>query len=865
MRILRLRVENFGTLKDLSLDFESGMNVLYHQNGWGKSTLAVFIKAMLYGLPASSKRSLDENERKKYTPWQGGAYGGSLEFETAKGSFRVERFFGAKESGDSFALFDLSSNKPSIAYTSSLGEELFGIDAEGFERSTYLSQRALSGGKDNNSISAKLGNLLDDVGDIGNYDAALAALDKRRRYYVMTGNRGAIAELEESRMSLVAELERLRRLEEPMQAQEQELSECTAQLNAARKTVEETRRRMERAGLARERAVLLEQKNKMLEELSELDRAKSRVEIFLGDPAPSTAELSELRSCLEQMREVRTRLQTTELRPADAERLSRLREKYKKGLPNTDDLARVAKDNEQMCALRVRYETLRESVANEGQSLRFENGVPSTEVLERAKEQLIRAESIRRTLSSDTKPKPTRNLQLPFAIVLSCLGILFAIMSFLPSLATLSTALLAVGIVAFVGGVVWSCLSIPASLRRKRDAAECAQKRERMMQETQNAERQVASFLGKYGMSDGDLARSLTELSFACEQYRANRQRLQRAHEELEQVKKRRGVISERIRAYLLRFLGQCEFKDDYRDEIDRLRRESDVLLRMVSEEQERIMEQRHEQARLRDLQATWNSFFERYGQSDMTDAECLEYVSSQLRERERLTYEIVQKENTLKAFLKDKKLSAIEGDIETETATPAQLAEDERTLQARINELQRRQVTLRGSVERLSQDVDRIPELESEIAQIKLRIDEARANAATVAHTATFLEEAKTALSTRYLDGMQTSFRRYLSILCETEAPEAVMDTSFEVRLREGGQTRSMESFSRGWRDAVELCVRLSLTDALYTEGEVPFLLLDDPLVNLDDTRLDAARRLIERISEKYQIVYLVCHKDRI
>lgn len=865
MRILRLRVENFGTLKELSLDLESGMNVLYHQNGWGKSTLAVFIKAMLYGLPASSKRSLDENERKKYTPWQGGAYGGSLEFETSKGSFRVERFFGTKESGDSFALFDLTSNKPSSVYTSSLGEELFGIDADGFERSTYLSQRALSGGKDNNSISAKLGNLLDDVGDVGNYDAAVAALEKRRRYYVMTGNRGAIAELEASRTSLVAELERLRRLEEPMQAQEQELATCTEQINAARKTVEETRRRMERAGLARERAVLLEQKNKMLSELSELDRARSRVDAFLGDPAPSAAELSEMRSCLEQMREVRVRLQSVAQRSADAEALPRLREKYKRGLPNTSELARVAKDNEQTCELRVRYETLRASLAAEGQNARFANGVPTREALEQARAELTRAESIRAMLSSDTKPQAAKSLQLPFAIALSCLGLTCVILSLLPIFLAAAGVLLAVGVAALIGGVVWSVVSIPASRRRKHHAAERAQKQAQMAREAQNGERRVAALLRRYGITDNDLSRSLTELSVACEQYRANRQRLRRAYEELEQIKKRREEGSARIRAYLSQFLERFDEKDDYRDELDRLRSDSEALLRMENEERKRLSARQREQERLSDLQAVWKPFFERYGRPEMTDAECLEHVSAQLRERERLMRERSQKETALKAFLNDKKLETVDSAIATETATPSQLSEDERQLQSRIAELQRRQVALRGSVERLSQDVDRIPELEGELAQLKLRIDEARANSATVTRTAAFLEEAKTALSTRYLDGMQTSFRRYLSILCESEAPEAVMDTSFEVRLREGGQTRSMESFSRGWRDAVELCVRLSLTDALYTEGEAPFLLLDDPLVNLDDKRLDAARRLMERVSEKYQIVYLVCHKDRI
>ena len=104
MRLLNLHVENFGALHDYRLEFSRGLQVLHHENGWGKSTLAVFIKAMFFGLPATSKRSLDENERKKYTPWQGGAFGGSLEFECAKGKFRIERSFGDKEKDDSFAL-----------------------------------------------------------------------------------------------------------------------------------------------------------------------------------------------------------------------------------------------------------------------------------------------------------------------------------------------------------------------------------------------------------------------------------------------------------------------------------------------------------------------------------------------------------------------------------------------------------------------------------------------------------------------------------------------------------------------------------------------------------------------------------------
>ena len=54
MRLLGLHVENFGTLHHHTESCSSGLNVRLHPNGWGKSTLAVFIKAMLYGLPATT-------------------------------------------------------------------------------------------------------------------------------------------------------------------------------------------------------------------------------------------------------------------------------------------------------------------------------------------------------------------------------------------------------------------------------------------------------------------------------------------------------------------------------------------------------------------------------------------------------------------------------------------------------------------------------------------------------------------------------------------------------------------------------------------------------------------------------------------
>ena len=93
MRLITCHIENFGKLSNYDHVFQQGVNVIHHENGWGKTTLAAFLKAMFYGMTSTTKRSVLENERKKYMPWQGGAYGGSLNFEHNGTSYRIDSFF----------------------------------------------------------------------------------------------------------------------------------------------------------------------------------------------------------------------------------------------------------------------------------------------------------------------------------------------------------------------------------------------------------------------------------------------------------------------------------------------------------------------------------------------------------------------------------------------------------------------------------------------------------------------------------------------------------------------------------------------------------------------------------------------------
>ena len=71
MSLISCYIDGFGKLNNMEVQFEDGINTFVQDNGWGKSTLAAFIRVMLYGFDGETKRNDIENERKRYRPWAG--------------------------------------------------------------------------------------------------------------------------------------------------------------------------------------------------------------------------------------------------------------------------------------------------------------------------------------------------------------------------------------------------------------------------------------------------------------------------------------------------------------------------------------------------------------------------------------------------------------------------------------------------------------------------------------------------------------------------------------------------------------------------------------------------------------------------
>ncbi len=308
MKLISCYIENYGGLQEFSYDFKEGLNIIQEENGWGKSTLASFLKAMFYGLERTTKRSLDENERKKYEPWNGGAYGGNLTFEVEKNQYRVERFFGSKDKEDTFKLYDVNTGLESYAYTDNLGEELFGIDRGAFEQSIFMKQ-GMYHVTLTDSVATKMSGLMASGDDRDCYEKACERIDAEMKLYKKIGNKGKIAELTEEIAEWNRRIAEAKQTGASLSEWKKRAEQCRQEAEILKSKKTEIKTKMRRAG---EQAALLEKGKhyrQLLSEKEKLGREIDELDRFFRKGLPSEEELELYRNKLFLLRSKKERVQ----------------------------------------------------------------------------------------------------------------------------------------------------------------------------------------------------------------------------------------------------------------------------------------------------------------------------------------------------------------------------------------------------------------------------------------------------------------------------------------------------------------------------------------------------------------------------
>ena len=300
MRLIDCYIENFGTLSDYKIKFDAGLNTILAENGYGKTTLSVFIKSMFYGLDTSRRTKYEENDRKLYSPWQKGRFGGSLTFEYSGKEYRIERTFMPRASDDTFALYDVKTGKLSEDFDENLGVKIFEIDVGGFLRTVFLSEANLSAVSDSQSIATKLSDLVGVDGDLSNMDEAIDLLENQRKIYSKRGGHGEIAEIKNKKSVLRTEINDIVRKKEEITEAEESLQKAKSErkrLTKARLDIEKERAQIEKRKIQRG----YEKQYLSMKNALDLDKEKLNTYIaFFRGKIPTQAEIDTAKSKLSE-------------------------------------------------------------------------------------------------------------------------------------------------------------------------------------------------------------------------------------------------------------------------------------------------------------------------------------------------------------------------------------------------------------------------------------------------------------------------------------------------------------------------------------------------------------------------------------
>lgn len=312
MKLIRCYIENFGGLHQYRLEFQSGLTLVQEPNGFGKTTLAEFIRAMFYGFPRGSK-DIEKDLRKKYLPWQGGKYGGYLIFSYEGKEYRIDRSFGERPSGDRFSLTDNTTHLKSTRFTENIGLELFGVDVDAFTRSTYMPQMSDAVPTSTNSIRAKLGNLIEDTTDIANYDKAVKKLrEKRSGYKSYRGDSGRIYAAQSRISQLQKAIADTRLLQNDLAQTQSALDEWETKQQIKEQSRKDIRKKITLSSEWKAKEAISKQYQGMQEKLHENEVQRNALSAKYPNGIPDSTELETVSAAMETIAALKQQLPPTQ-------------------------------------------------------------------------------------------------------------------------------------------------------------------------------------------------------------------------------------------------------------------------------------------------------------------------------------------------------------------------------------------------------------------------------------------------------------------------------------------------------------------------------------------------------------------------
>lgn len=779
MQLIKCYVENFGKLSDFTYEFKDGLNIINENNGFGKTTFASFIKAMFYGLESTAKRTTALTDRKKYIPWQGGNFGGNLEFSINNKRYKIERFFGKKDSEDIFKLYDLDTNLESKDYTENIGEEIFKINKEAYERSTYIPQQKIKI-QMNDSINAKLGNILESENDVNTSEQAIKKLTESIKKYKKTGNRGLIDLEKESIDKIEKKIELSKIQEKNIEERKAKLKEITLNLKEYELEKEKIQKKIGEVIDLERKGAKKETYNTICKKYDDSKAKYDALNKFFKDEVPEDNEIESLiDKCIE--------LEKNKVEFLNYD----ITEENKKVLEYLNELFKNKEIDELM---------INQTISDYNEIKEVQNRIDTAIINKEHNDKQV--------IELNHKTKKDKSVNIVLIILISLLAICGIGMIFINKIFTI--ILISLAIVMGIILVLKKNSSKKTEELYKEKQRECDEFDEvvqNLKNKKRNLENSVNQFINEFSeIKDGDEPIiKLTEIKSKFDKYRD-------LNSNLNFILEKRTLIERKI---ILLEQNIKEFMEKYFEDLNKPYNKLSEELKMKKQEYNSVKE----------------------------------ILQESLKEKE-----IYEKNNNIE-------------ELNNEEATDNNIPKEDlemnlSKLEEKINVLSDEKNYIINQIEQLEVEMEESSDLEIEKAEKIERLKDLEKRYNILNMTKSMLEKSKEQFSSHHLEDMTEGFNKYIKLISNEEFNMDI-DINLDAKVEYKGSKKDLDFLSTGYKDLVYLCMRFSLINALFKEQK-PFVILDDPFVNLDEEKTKNAISLINELAKEYQIIYFICHNSR-
>lgn len=834
--IQKLTIAGFGAFDERTIELADGLTVLYGSNEAGKSTLSVFLKAMLYGLEDRRATKAYLPERQRYVPWNTRLFGGTLELRDAEGTpIRIERSFAAKGGKDQLRVSHADTGR-TLELPASPGEALFGVGRETFEQTAFVGQNNAMVQTTDEMLS-RLSNLFTGGVEDGSFEQALKKLEERRRtlYTKGAGQSGRLNLLQ----AAMAQLQQREQEAQQRASQERELlaqsREIAAQVTALEGQIlaqRQAQQRYEAQTEAKEYQTILslrEQLTQLRQQIQEGQDQLRRGDFLADEPWVS------------QMNQQLMAYAQTERWLADQEQQCRGQGEQLAAFAQSQQAARFTS----VCQAARQLQQEREEL--EQVECQWALLTPELNRMNQLKELLAQGEqdcpyfaesSLQRLLA-----RPQRPDGLPMLMGFGAFALLFGALGLLQVVGTGlwgGTGLLAIGAALLAAGLLrWNI--------RRRRATESRMRGYESFEQMQEA----------YGAWQGRAAeRAAARSELAGLQERNVAQRLETLSTRRQELMEHRAAV-----------LHELELEDE-----TRFWEEAEAAQKQLTSAANRRAQLQLRQEELQSRRQTQQlAAQELSAQSQTAFGEVLPVA--QLAQRVLKVQQLLVEQSKRRAaeqtltehernLVEDKDLDAMAAAYEQYRSVSQNQPYDPALRDLLTAQLQAAGEKRAALQERLShQSGETVAQVQEQMEAVREQARRARLQLAAVELAQSTIEEAKLDLERNFAPKLRETTRRNLSIITGGSYEELSIDKDCNVQLRDSqGRYHALSCFSAGTITQTYIALRLALLELI--EGPVPMpLIFDDAFYQFDNQRLALCLDALWRLSSRRQILILTCH----